>query len=66
MRKILTKIDHIRSRNTATLDLKKDHQYYHLDGQRFKVVSMGIPDVKCRVTLLIGEEEVDFTIDDLY
>lgn len=33
---------------------------------RFQVESMGIPDVKCRVSIVVNGEKVDLTIDDLY
>ncbi|MFD2285986.1 hypothetical protein GJU39_01465 [Pedobacter petrophilus] len=66
MRKLLAKIDHIRASGWVTLDLKEDHPLYELNGKRCQVESMAKPDIKCRVSVLIDSEKVDFTIDDLY
>ena len=66
MKKILNKIDRLRSTKTATLDLKVGHPLYHLEGKKFPVESTGTPGIKCRVTLLIDGNPVDFTIEDVY
>jgi len=66
MRKLLTKIDHIRSSGWVTLDLKETHPLYNLNGKRYKLESMAIPGIKCRVSVIIEGEKVDLTIDDLY
>lgn len=66
MKKLLAKIERIRARGWVVLDLDNDHPLYHLDGKRFQIESMGIPDIKCRVSIVVNGEKVDLTIDDLY
>lgn len=66
MRKLLAKIDHIRSSGWVTLDLKIDHPLYKLNGKRFQVESMAIPDIKCRVSIIVEGKKVDLSIEDLY
>jgi len=66
MRKLLAKIDHIRSSGWVTLDLKTDHPLFKLNGKRFQVESMATPDIKCRISVMIEGEKVDLSIDDLY
>lgn len=65
MKRILQKIDRIRATGTATLNLCRESPYYHLNGKKFKVDSMGTPDYKCRITLVIYNELVDFTVNDI-
>lgn len=66
MKKLFQKVDRIRATGAATLKLEDPTSpYYHLNGKRFKVVSMGIPDYKCRVTLLIEDCPIDFTINEI-
>lgn len=66
MKKLFQKIDRIRATGTATLKLEDPGSpYYHLNGKRFKVESMGTPDYKCRVTLLVEDCPVNFTINDI-
>ena len=66
MKKLFQKVDRIRASGTAMLQLEDPMSpYYHLNGKRCKVESMGIPDYKCRVTLLIEGQKVDLTINDL-
>jgi hypothetical protein len=65
MKRILQKIDRIRATGTATLNLSPESPYYHLSGKKFKVDSMGTPDYKCRITLVIENELVDFTVNDI-
>ncbi|QPH40514.1 hypothetical protein [Pedobacter endophyticus] len=66
MRKLFAKIDHIRATGWVTLDLKRDHPLYELNGKHFHVESMATPDVKCRISIMIEGEKVDFSIDELY
>ena len=65
MKKLLAKIERIRARRWVILNLKRDHPLYPLDGKRFQIESMGIPDIKCRVSIWLNNEKVDLTIDDL-
>lgn len=66
MKKLLAKIERIRSSGWITLDLDQGHPLYHLDGKRFPIESMGVPDIKCRVSIVVNGEKTDLTIDDLY
>jgi len=66
MKKLLAKIERIRSRGWVVLDLDKNHPLYHLDGKRFQIENIGVPDIKCKVSILVNGEKVDLTIDDLY
>ncbi|MCA5006161.1 hypothetical protein [Sphingobacterium bovistauri] len=66
MKKIFQRIDRIRGSGMATLNLKPSSSYYHLNGNRFPVDSIGKPDIKCRVTLLIDGNLIDFTIEELF
>lgn len=65
MKRLLRKVDRIRASGTATLDLEPASPFYRFSGKTFKVESTGIPDYKCRVTLLIDNKPVDFTINDI-
>ena len=65
MKKIFQKIDQIRATGRATLNVGKNSGYYHLNGKKFAVVSYGTPDIKCRITLMIDNKEVDFNINDI-
>ncbi|GEM_PF-809054 len=65
MKKLFNRIDRIRASGFATLNLEQSSPYYHLNGQRFKECSMGKPGLKCRVTLLVDNMPLDFTIDDI-
>lgn len=65
MKKIFQRIDRIRASGTAILDVEPGTPYYHEKVKRFSVQSMGIPGLKCRVTLLIKEKPIDFTIHDV-
>lgn len=66
MKKLLAKIERIRASGWAYLDLNEAHPLYYLDGKRYKIQSIGTPDIKCRVTLIVEGGNVDFTIDDLH
>lgn len=66
MKKLLAKIERIRTNGWITLDLDQDHPLYHLNGKRFPIESMGIPDIKCRVTIVVNGKKTDLTIDHLY
>ena len=66
MRKLLAKIDHIRASGWVTLDLKQGHPLHNLNGKRYPLESMGTPDIKCRVSVIIEGEKVDLSIDELY
>lgn len=65
MRKLFQRIDRIRASGAATLNLEPGSPYYHLNGKRFPVQSMGKPELKCRVTLIVEGSPVDFTINDI-
>lgn len=65
MKKLFQRIDRIRASGLATLNLEQSSPYYHLNGLRFKVCSIGKPALKCRVTLLIDNIPIDFTINDI-
>lgn len=66
MKKLLSRVDRIRATGTATLNLDRASPYYQLNGIKYKVHSMGVPDYKCRITLIINYQNVDFTIDQVY
>ena len=66
MKKLFNKIDRIRASGQATLQLQPDSPYYKYADKKVKVVDMGVPDLKCRVTVLIQGENVDLTIDQVY
>lgn len=66
MKRIFQRIDRIRASGTATLELQESSAFYPLSGRKFKVHSMGEPALKCRVTLIIDDKHVDFTINDVY
>ncbi|WP_316738481.1 hypothetical protein [Pedobacter aquatilis] len=66
MRKLFQKIDRIRESGYVSLKVDEENPHAHLNDQRFKVSSMGIPDIKCRITLIIAGKEIDFTIDQVY
>lgn len=65
MRKIYQRIDRIRGSGMAILNLEPSSPYYHLNGKRFLVKSIGKPDIKCLVTLLIIGTLIDFTIEEI-
>lgn len=65
MKKLFQRIDRIRASGAATLNLEPGSPYYHLNGKRFPVLSMGKPELKCRVTLIVEGSPVDFTINDI-
>lgn len=66
MKRLFQKVDRIRASGTAMLQLEDPKSpYYHLNGKRYKVDNMGVPDYKCRVTLLIEGQPVDLTINDI-
>lgn len=65
MKRLLQKVDRIRASGYATLNLETSSPYFHLSGKKYKVESMGTPDYKCRITLLVDQEPVDFTINDI-
>ena len=65
MKKIYQKIDRIRGSGMATLNLNPSSEYYHLNGKRFPVESVAKPDIKCRVTLIVNNALLDFTIDEV-
>ena len=65
MKKIFQRIDRIRGSGKATLNLDISSPYYHLNGNRFPVESIGKPDIGCLVTLLINGTLIDFTIEEI-
>lgn len=65
MKKIFQRIDRIRASGYATLNLEPGSPHYPLNGKRFPVHSMGTPEFKCRVTLMVKGKPVDFTINDI-
>ncbi|TCC94981.1 hypothetical protein [Pedobacter hiemivivus] len=65
MKKIFDRIDRIRASGTAVLDVESGTPYYRENGKRFPVQSMGIPGLKCPITLLIKGKSIDFTIHDV-
>lgn len=65
MNKLLQKVDRLRASGQATLELPPDHPHCHLSGKRFPVESIGTPGYKCRVTLLIDGDFIDFTINEI-
>lgn len=65
MRKIYQRLDRIRGSGMATLNLEPSSPYYHLNTKRFPVKSIGKPDIKCLVTLLINGSLIDFTIEEI-
>ncbi|MCT1525815.1 hypothetical protein ACS126_03330 [Sphingobacterium lactis] len=65
MKKILDKIERIRNRGRATLKLPKSSPFYYYNGNTFIVDSIGDPGYKCRVTLIIRDKLVHFTIHDV-
>lgn len=64
MKKILAKIERIRNRGRATLKLQKSSPFFRYNGNTYTVYSMGNPGYKCRVTLVIRDKKVHFTIND--
>jgi hypothetical protein len=65
MRKLLARVDRIRASGWVRLDLKEDHPLFGLDGRRYEVESIGVPDYKCRVSVWINGVKTDFTIDEV-
>lgn len=65
MKHMLQKVDRIRATGTAVLQVADDSPHAIHNGKTFKVHSMGTPDVKCRVSLLIDSKVVDFTLTDV-
>lgn len=65
MKKLFQRIDRIRASGAATLNLDPGSPYYYLNGKRFPVQSMGKPELKCRVTLIVEGLPVDFAISDI-
>lgn len=65
MKKIFQRIDRIRGSGMATLNLETSSPYYHLNGKRFPVDSVGQPGIKCRVTLIVDGTLVNFTKDEI-
>ncbi|MGM9478060.1 hypothetical protein ACS5PU_16655 [Pedobacter sp. GSP4] len=65
MRKLFQKIDRLRLGGYAVLSVAKNSPYAACNGQRFKIHSMGTPDIKCRITLYIENQLVDFNIDQV-
>ena len=66
MKKIFQRIDCIRASGMATLNLDSSSPYYHLNGNRYAVINIGKPEIKCLVTLNIDDELVAFTIEELF
>jgi len=65
MHKLFQKVDRLRLSGYAVLSVAENSPYAACNGQRFKIHSMGIPDIKCRVTLYIENQPVDFNIDQV-
>jgi len=65
MKKILGKIERIRTRGMATLKLERDSPFFRYNGNTFPVDSFGTPSYKCRITLIIRNKKVHFTINDV-
>lgn len=65
MKKILDKIERIRNRGMATLKLEKSSPFFRYNGNTFPVESIDEPGYKCRITLIIRNKKVHFTIHDV-
>lgn len=65
MKHILAKVDRIRASGTAMVQVQDTSPYAIHNGKIFKVQSMGTPDVKCRVSLIINHKVVDLTLADV-
>lgn len=65
MKKILDKIDRIRSRGRATLKVERNSPFFRYNGNTFAVDSIGTPGYKCRITLIIRNKKVHFTVNDI-
>ena len=65
MKHILAKVDQIRASGTAIVQVPIGSPYALYNGKTFKVQSIGTPDVKCRVSLLINDKVVDLTLSDV-
>lgn len=65
MYKILQKVDRIRASGKVTLSFKPSSKFYKYSGKTFKVLSMGTPDYKCRITVDLNGASEDFTLSDI-
>lgn len=65
MTRIFKRIDRIRASGYATLKLEPGSPHYQLSGRRLPVHSIGSADIKCRVTLLVDGQPIDFTIEQI-
>ncbi|WP_184547234.1 hypothetical protein [Mucilaginibacter sp. FT3.2] len=65
MKHILAKVDRIRASGTALIQVPENSPHAIHNGKIFKVHSMGTPGVKCRVSVLINDQVVDFTLTDV-
>ncbi|MBE9599911.1 hypothetical protein [Pedobacter sp. MC2016-24] len=66
MKKLFNKVDRIRATGMAVLKLQPESPYFKYADKNVTVIDMGIPDFKCRVTVLIQGEAVDLTIEQVY
>jgi hypothetical protein len=65
MKHIFVKVDRIGASGTAIVQVPIGTPYALHNGKIFKVQSIGTPDVKCRVSLLINDKVVDLTLSDV-
>lgn len=65
MKKLFQRVDRIRASGYAILNLDSSSPHYSLNGRRFPVHSMGKPELKCRVTLLVDGILTDFLINEI-
>lgn len=65
MNKLFQRVDRIRASGYATLNLEPSSPHYHLNGKRFPVQGMDKPALKSRVTLLVEDRPMDFTINEI-
>ena len=65
MKHILAKVDRIRASGAAMVQVPDHSPHAIHNGKIYKVHSMGTPEVKCRVSLLINDQVVDFTLTDV-
>lgn len=65
MKKVFQKIERIRAKGTAILDLPRSSPYFKFNGVAHSVIAMGPPGVKCKITLQIDGRHIDFTLDQV-
>jgi len=65
LKKLYQRIDRLRGSGLAMLNVQSTSPYAHLNGNKFKISSIGVPGIKCPVTLEIDGKEIDFTIEEV-